>query len=397
VKVALVHDYLNQMGGAERCVLQFLELFPDAPLYTSLFDPRRVDPRFAKADVRTSFMQKLPFARDHYRAFLPLFPLAFESFDLRGYDLVLSCTTAWTRGILTDPETCHVAYVNTPMRFGWRPADYLESGDVPRLLRPAFHLLMHHFRNWDLACQARTDHFIANSQNVARRISKFYRRGSTVIHPPVSVGRFALATGRGEGYVAVSRLKSYKRLDMVVEAANRRRAPLTVIGDGPDRERLARMAGPTVRLLGRVPEAVLSEAIRGARALIVATEEDFGIAPLEANACGRPVIAFSRGGVLETVIPANGYPPWLSVDPGWNAAHPAPTGVFFHEQTVDALCRAMEDLEAHTFDPEKVRAHAAGFDDAVFRDKIARFVEDALDQHRRRYRTLSERDRMEQP
>lgn len=388
MKVALVHDYLNQMGGAEHCVLQFMQLFPDAPIYTSLFDPDRVDPRFARADVRTSFLQKLPFARRHFRAYLPLFPLAFESFDLRGYDLVLSCTTAWTQGILTDPETCHVAYVNTPMRFGWRPADYLEAGDIPAIARPAFHILMHHFRNWDLAAARRTDHLIANSQNVARRIAKFYGRGSTVIHPPVSVAKFALAQGPGEGYVVVSRLKSYKRIDLVIQAANQKRAPLTIIGEGPDRARLTRLSGPTIRFVGRVSEAELARLVGAARALIVATEEDFGIAPLEANAAGRPVVALSRGGATETVIPANGYPEWLSTTPQWRTDHPHPTGVFFHEQTPEALAAALTDLETRTFEPASLRAHALTFDDAQFRRHIAEEVEKALSRHHARYRTL---------
>lgn len=388
MKVALVHDYLNQMGGAEHCVLQFLELFPDAPIFTSLFEPDRVDPRFRKADVRTSFMQHLPGVRNHFRRYLPLFPLAFESFDLRGYDLVLSCTTAWTKAIVTDPETCHIAYVNTPARFAWRPHDYLESGDVPRLLHPLYNLVMHHFRNWDVAATRRTDYLIANSQNVARRILKFYGRGSAVVHPPVSVTRFALAEGPGDGYVVVSRLKSYKRIDLVVHAANRKQAKLTVIGEGPDRARLERLAGPTVRFTGRLSAADLARHVAQARALIVATEEDFGIAPLEANAAGRPVVAFARGGATETVIPANGYPSWLEATPEWTAANPHPTGVFFHEQTPEALAAALTDLESRTFDPAALRAHALTFDDAEYRRKIAACVDEALRRHHARYRTL---------
>jgi glycosyltransferase involved in cell wall biosynthesis len=370
VKVAIVHDYLNQMGGAERCVLQFLELFPGAPVYTSLYEPDRVDPRFRSADVRTSFMQKLPFVRNHFRMYLPLYPLAFESFDLRGYDLVLSCTTAWTKGILTDPETCHVCYVNTPMRFGWRQFDFLETGDVPSFARPLFWPFVHWLRVWDVACQSRVDAYIANSANVARRIAKFYRRDSDVVHPPVSTARFEVANGPGEGYLVVSRLRSYKRVDLVIEAANRRRAPLTIVGDGADRPRLERLAGPTVRFAGRVSDAELARLMRACRALVVAAEEDFGITPLEANACGRPVIAYGAGGVLETVEPAG----------------PAPTGVFFFERTADALARAMDTLEAGAFDPGAMRRHAETFDDARFREKMTRVIERAMGDHRERFR-----------
>jgi glycosyltransferase involved in cell wall biosynthesis len=386
VKVAIVHDYLNQMGGAERVVLQFMELFPEAPIFTSLFEPDRVDPRFSRADVRTSFIQRIPFVRNHFRRYLPLYPLAFEQFDLRGFDLVLSCTTAWTKGVLTDPETCHVCYVNTPMRFAWRPFDYLEVGDVPLVLRPLFHLVMHHLRTWDLSCEARVDEFIANSANVAHRIAKFYRRDSAIIHPPVATARFEMAAGPGEGYVVVSRLKSYKRIDTVIEAVNRRRARLTIIGDGSDRGRLEKLAGPTVRFAGRVSDAEVARTIREARALILATEEDFGIAPLEANACGRPVIAYSRGGALETVVPANGYPPWLAVT--GEAPGRQPTGVFFHEQTADALHAALQALESTAFDPRALRTHAESFDDAVFRRNVARFIEESWVRHCERFRTL---------
>ncbi|MBI4861485.1 MAG: glycosyltransferase [Candidatus Riflebacteria bacterium] len=388
MKIALVHDYLNQMGGAEKIVLLLMELYPEAPIFTSLFEPDRVHPAFSRADVRTSFLQRLPFVRNRFRWYLPLFPLAFEYFDLRGYDVVLSTTTAWTKGALTAPETCHVAYVNTPMRFGWRTSDYLEAEQIPGWLRPALHALMHGMRVWDYACQARVDRLIGNSQNVAHRIWKFYRRECAVIPPPVSTARFRLGEGPGDGFVVVSRLRAYKRIDVVIEAFNRLGLPLTIVGEGPDRAALQASARPNVRFVGRLDQEALDRELNRCRALVVPAEEDFGITPLEASACGRPVVAYSRGGALETVIPANGYPPHVANAAELTERLGAPTGIFFHEQTPEALVAAVQALDRHTFDPARLRSHAETFDDHVFKSRIKSFVESAFREHQDRFCTL---------
>src|SRR6266566_1837700 len=256
MKVALVHDYLNQMGGAERVVLAFHELFPNAPLYTSIYDPRRVDPAFQKIDIRTSFMQKLPLVKKHHQPFLPFYPFAMERLDLRGYDLVLSSSSAFGKGVITRPETMHICYCHTPMRWCWNYDEYVKREQLGRISRSVLPFFITGLRVWDQASAMRVDHFIANSPVVAERIQKYYRREAVIIPPPVEASRFPFdPTIESEDYFFIaSRLIPYKRIDLAIEACNRLHLPLLISGSGRDLERLQKLAGPTVRFLGRLPD-----------------------------------------------------------------------------------------------------------------------------------------------
>jgi glycosyltransferase involved in cell wall biosynthesis len=316
MKVALVHDYLNQMGGAERVVLALHEMFPDAPIYTSIYDPRRVDIAFQSIDIRTSFMQRFPLVTKHHQPYLPFYPFAMERLDLRGYDLVLSSSSAFAKGIITRPETIHICYCHTPMRWCWNYEEYVERehlGRIPRSILPFF---ISGLRVWDQTSSMRVDHFIANSPVVADRILKYYRRDAVVIPPPVEVSRFTFdPTTRPEDYfLIVSRFMPYKRIDLAIEACNLLQLPLVIIGSGRDENRLKHLAGPSIRFTGRLSDQEVLQYYTRCRALILPGEEDFGIAPLEAQASGRPVIAYAAGGALASVI---------------NNV----TGTFFHKQT----------------------------------------------------------------
>lgn len=354
MKVAIVHDWLANMGGAERIILIMHRIFPEAPVYTLVHNPDRLPDEFREIDVRTSFIQKLPFGQTKYQNYLPLFPTAIEQFDLSGFDLVLSSSTSAAKGVITRADTLHVCYCATPMRYAWDfYHEYLhETGGIKRLLMPWF---MNYIRLWDRLSADRVDRFIANSVNVARRIAKHYRREATVIHPPVDCRAFRMAEAEGEYFLVVSRLVPYKRVDLAVEACNRLHLPLKVIGDGSEYRRLKAQAGPTVEFLGRLPDAEVAGYYSGCKAFLFPGEEDFGITPLEAQACGRPVIAFGRGGALETVVPGE-------------------TGLFFPEQTAESLAEAIKAFEKLPFERKKIRRHAETFDNAVFMEKLQSYV-----------------------
>ncbi len=318
MKVALVHDYLNQMGGAERVVIAFHQMFPDAPIYTSIYDPQRVDPVFQEMDIRTSFMQKFPLVTRHHQPYLPFYPFAMESLDLRDYDLVLSSSSAFGKGVITRPETMHICYCHTPMRWCWNYREYVEREQLGGMARRVLPFLITGLRTWDQVSAMRVDHFIANSPVVAARIQKYYRRDAVVIPPPVEVSRFSFDPAiQGEDYfLIISRLIPYKRIDLAIEACNRLHLPLVIIGAGRDMERLKRMAGPTIRFLGRLSDEEVVHYYARCRAFLFPGEEDFGLTPLEAQACGRPVIAYGSGGSLASVVEGI-------------------TGEFFYEQTYD--------------------------------------------------------------
>jgi glycosyltransferase involved in cell wall biosynthesis len=358
MKVALVHDYLNQMGGAERVVLALHNMFPDAPLYTTIYDARRVDIAFQSIDIHTSFMQRFPLVKKHHQPFLPLYPFAMERLDLRGYDLVLSSSSAFAKGIITRPETMHICYCHTPMRWCWNYEEYVEREHLGSISRSILPFFISGLRVWDQTSSMRVDHFIANSPVVADRIRKYYRRDAVVIPPPVEVSRFTFdPTTQPEDYfLIVSRFLPYKRIDLAIEACNQLQLPLVIIGSGRDENRLKRLAGPSIRFTGRLSDQEVLFYYAHCRALILPGEEDFGITPLEAQASGRPVIAYAAGGALASVIE--------------NV-----TGTFFHKQTVENLVEVLASFDEQKYDPQTIYNHAMEFDQPRFQRRMQQFIE----------------------
>ncbi len=367
--VALVHDYLNQPGGAEKVVEVFTRLFPGAPLYTSTYDADSMPAYWRSVDIRTSYLQRLSSSVRLVQAFTPLYPSAFESFDLSSYDLVLSSTTTFAKGVITRPETCHVCYLNNTTRFLWMYHDYVRHERLPIGARSALPWLTTRIRVWDYVAAQRVDAFIAGSYNAARRIWKYYRRESDVLQPPIDTSAFVPRPQHSDYFLILARLKPYKRIDLAVEACTRLGLPLRVVGDGPDRSRLERMAGPTVSFLGRLPDQAVADQLASCRALIWPGEEDFGLAPLEAQAAGRPVIAFQAGGALETVVAGE-------------------TGIFFPEPTVASLVEALSSF-TDRFDPDTLRRHALTFDRAVFIERMYALLSCRYDEHQTTMRRLS--------
>ena len=363
MRVALIHDWLTGMRGGERCLEVFCELFPDADLFTLLHVPGSASPVIENRRITTSFLQRLPGVEARYRALLPFFPLAVERFDLRGYDVILSSSHCVAKGVRVPRGTLHLCYCFTPMRYVWDRYDDYFGARAPwavRLLMPPVAAAL---RLWDRRTARRVHHYIAISRFVADRISRCYGRDAEVVYPPVNCQRFRLSEDAGEFYLVVSALTPYKRVDLAVEAANRLGVRLVVVGSGPEERRLRALAGPTVEFLGWRADAEVAELYARCRALLFPGVEDFGIVPLEAMASGRPVVAFDQGGARETVIP---------LEQGMES----PTGLFFHEQTVDALAGAIRRFEAsaHRFVPKALRAHAEAFDRPLFKERIAAYV-----------------------
>jgi glycosyltransferase involved in cell wall biosynthesis len=358
MKIAIVHDYLNQMGGAERVVMAFHNIFPDAPIYTTIYDPKRVDPAFQKMDIRTSFMQKLPLVTKYHQPYLPLYPFAVERLDLRGYDLVLSSSSAFGKGVITRPETMHICYCHTPMRWCWNYSEYVEREQIGKMARRVLPFFITGLRIWDQTSSMRVDHFIANSPVVAERIQKYYRRDAVIIPPPVEASRFTFDPDiQVEDYfLIVSRFMPYKRIDLAIKACNQLQLPLVIIGGGRDEDQLKRMAGPTIRFLGKLSDAEVQHYFAHCRALLLPGEEDFGITPLEAQASGRPVIAYGAGGALASVIDGV-------------------TGAFFYEQTVESLVNVLTSFNEKIYDPRVIRNHALEFDTPRFHRRILQFIE----------------------
>jgi glycosyltransferase involved in cell wall biosynthesis len=356
VKVALVHYWLVGMRGGERVLEALCQLYPEADIYTHVYLPDSVSELVRRHRVYTSFIARLPRAASWYPYYLPLMPMALETLDLSAYDLVISSESGPAKGVITAPGSLHVCYCHSPMRYLW---DMKEAyfGDAGRLKRLAMAPLTHYLRLWDQASAARVDHFIANSHFVKQRIRKFYRRSATVIHPPVNVDGFTPGDGPEDYYLAVGQLVRYKRFDLAVAAFNRLGRKLVIIGDGTENRSLQRRAGPHVRFLGAVEGEQLVQYYRSCRALIFPGIEDFGIVPVEAMACGRPVVAYAAGGALETVIAEK-------------------TGVFFHEQTADALCQAVEALDTLLpgLDAAAIRQHAQSFNAARFANQMSAFI-----------------------
>lgn len=365
-RVALVHDWLTGMRGGERCLEVFCELFPDAPLFTLLHVPGSVSATIERRRIVTSFVQRLPGAARRYRQYLPLFPAAVSRFDLRGFDLVISLSHCAVKAVRRPPGAVHVCYCFTPMRYVWDMyGDYFGRGAglLTRLLMPPVAAAL---RRWDRRTQ-QIDHVVAISHHIADRVRRAWGREADVLHPPVEVARFRPAAGPHDYYLVVSALVPYKRVDLAVAAAQRLGRRLRVVGTGPEERRLRALAGPGVEFLGWRPDAEVAELYAGCRAVLFPGVEDYGIVPLEAAAAGRPTIALGRGGVCETMVALDG--------PG-----PAPTAVFFGEQTVDALADAMRRFEAAAdrFRPDALRRHAERFDRPRFAARLREYLDGRL-------------------
>lgn len=362
MRVALVHDWFTVYAGAERVVEQILRVLPQADVYALVDFLDGEERKFLQGKpVRTSFIQGLPKARKAYRKYLPLMPLAVEQFNLRGYDLVLSSSHAVAKGVIPDPDTLHVSYIHSPPRYVWDlQHQYLEEAALSKGLKSALARgLLHYLRLWDSLAGQRPDILVANSQYIARRIQKAYRRKAEVIYPPVDTDAFAVEQNKGGFYLTASRMVPYKRIDLIVEAfAQMPSRKLVVIGDGPEFPKVQAKAkgASNVQLLGYQPFEVLRDYMQKARAFVFAAEEDFGIAPVEAQACGTPVIAFGKGGATETVIPGE-------------------TGVFFSEQSIRSLIAAVEEFEGLSFDPLRIRKNAERFSAERFQREFVSLIE----------------------
>ena len=359
MKVAIVHDYLNQAGGAERVVAVLHRMFPKAPIFTTLFDPQEIGRPLADADVRVSWMRRLPNWRRNFRSFMPLYPLAVRSFDLSGYDVVITSSSAFAKGVRVPREALHLCYCYTPMRWAWSFDRYTELSAMSSSAKLAAKLTLPALRRWDTSTSRGVDRFVAISTEVSHRIRATYGRGSEIVFPPVDVKRFRVDRAVGDYFLVVSRLNAYKRIDLAVRAFNQLRLPLIVVGNGPDARRLRRLAGPTVSFAGRVSDAEAARLLARARALVVTATEEFGIAAVEAQAAGRPVIALRDGGVRETVVEGV-------------------TGAFYETPEVGALVDAVRSFDALAVDPAACVASARRFDTAHFRRGLIAVVERVL-------------------
>ncbi len=366
MKVALVHDHLIQNGGAERVLAALQAMWPDAPTYTLAYDKAHMAPEFGHRDIRTSFLQRIPGGLKRLRWFLPFMPTATESYDLSQYDVVISSSSAFAKGVITSPRSVHICYCHTPTRYLWEDTlSYLGELRAPWFAKSLLPGFLTWLRTWDRLAADRVDFFIANSETVKRRIAKYYRRDSTVISPPVDTERFSISTNPKKYYLVGGRLVDYKRYDIVVEAFTKLGVPLKVFGSGPAEKELRRIAGPNVEFLGRVSDDERARLFADAIAFLHPHEEDFGITAIESMASGRPVIAYRRGGATETVVDGV-------------------TGVFFDEQSWEELADTVMHFDASMFIPEKIRAHAEQFSTAVFRKAMQSFVREKWEEHKKK-------------
>ncbi len=365
MRVAITHDWLVTTRGGEKCLEAFCELFPNADVYTIVYLPDRVSSLLKSMNICASRLNAIPGIERMFRYGLPLFPRIIESFDLRSYDLIISSSHCVAKGIFPH-RALHISYVHAPMRYVWDMHDaYFDHAASP-LARIGMSIWRGYLQKWDVAASERVDHFLANSQNVAAKIRRLYGRQATVIHPPVDLKKFRLGNRQESYYLIVSALVPYKRIDLAISAFNEMRLPLKVVGEGPLRSRLERSAGSNIEFLGWVDDSILAELYGSCQALIFPGEEDFGIVPLEVQACGRPVIAYAKGGALETVIPAQADAESVGLA----------SGVFFSEQTPAQLIQAIELYQKlqGRFNSEKIRDHAAQFSLQRFKDQILEYV-----------------------
>jgi len=360
-RVALVHDFLLDVRGAERVFLALCDLFPDADLFTAVYDERGTEGRFADRRPATSFLQRVrPDART-FRALLPLYPYAMEALDLRGYDLVISSSSAWAHGVIADADAIHLCYCHNPFRYAWNAREATLTKYDP-LRRAVLGFVFQRWRQWDWIAAQRVDFYAANSETTRKRVKRYFGREADVLYPPVETTRFAPGPV-GSDYVVLSELMPHKRIDLAVEAFNRLELPLTVVGNGPDARRLRRIAGPSIRFTGRVSDDEAAALLSSARALVVTATEEFGIAAVEAQAAGRPVIALREGGVRETVMEGE-------------------TGVFFERPEPASLVEAVRGFDPLAVDPQACVDNAARFDVSHFRHGLRALVNRALEEER---------------
>lgn len=367
LKIALVHEWLVDHSGSEKVLEQILQVFPQSDLFSMVeFLPEELKYFIQHKPVKTSFIQRLPFAKKKYRNYLPLMPFAVEQFDVSSYDVVISNSHAVAKGVISHSNQLHICYCHSPIRYAWDLYhQYLRESKLDRGLKGFFaKLFLHYIRNWDLSTVNRIDYFIANSNYIAQRIRKVYGREATVIHPPVDIESFSFHPQKEDFFLTASRFVPYKKIDLIVESfAQMPDKKLVVIGDGPDFEKVKAKAGSNVELLGFQPFDTLKHYMQRAQAFIFAADEDFGIIPVEAQACGTPVIAYRQGGVLETVVEGE-------------------TGFFFNRQNVNEVIRAVQQFEKMKFQliPEKIRTNAEKFSHDRFRKEFEQFVESKLRQ-----------------
>lgn len=356
LKVALVHDHLVQDGGAERVLRSLMRVYPDAPIYTLLYDPRKMGPDFAGKDIRTSVFQRIPLLRRHYKFLLTWIDWAFRRFNFSKYDLVVSSASGWAKGVRTGSGTLHVCYCHTPIRYIWSQGEtYIAETGYPAPLKAVFRVMRPWFKRKDLRAAAGVDDYVANSGYVAERIKKYYGRESTVIYPPVDTSQFDPSANRDDYFLVATRLEPYKRVELVIEAFNQLRLPLKIMGSGTDESRLKKLAGPTVEFTGRVSDAERKELFGRAQAFLNPQEEDFGITAVEALASGTPVIAYGKGGAAEILT--------------------AGTGILFSEQTAAAISQAVTSFDRSQFDSAVLRRRAEDFSAERFERELSGHIE----------------------
>jgi glycosyltransferase involved in cell wall biosynthesis len=356
LRIAVFHDNFAQMGGAEKVAEEIYNLLPGASLHSTISVPEILSRGLQQTNIKTSWMQYLPGLRRHFRHYFLFYPLAVESVDLSSYNLIVSSCFGYAKGVRKRKDAIHVCYCHTPMRWVWRYENYSERAGFGPLSRRLLPLLLSALKRWDLRAARRPDYFIANSEAVAKRIKTSYGRDSIVIPPPIDVSRFQPGTVQEDYYLVLSRLVAYKRIDLAVEACTKLNRKLLVVGDGPDRARLEKIAGPSIRFLGRQSDEAVARYAARCRALLFPGEEDFGMTPLEVNAAGRPVIAFRAGGALETVVEGR-------------------TGIFFDQPEASSLMQAMKNFESCNWNAQELCAHAAKFDRALFANRLMGYLQ----------------------
>jgi glycosyltransferase involved in cell wall biosynthesis len=365
MRIAIVHHWLVSQGGGERVVETLASMFPEADIFTLVASPKGVPQGLQNRQITQSFLARLPFSTRIYRHLLPLYPMAVEHLDLSSYDMVISSDAGPMKGVIIAPEAIHICYCHSPMRYVWNK--YREyRNELSGIAKYAFSLSAHYVRGWDFSAAQRVTHFLANSNNVAARIRQYYSRESTVLYPPVDTSKGFLAESIGDHYLTVGRLVAYKRIDLVIAACNRLGRKLRVIGTGPEERHLRAIAGRTIEFLGPADSTTLWREYAHCRALLFAAEEDFGMVPVEAQSCGRPVIAYGKGGALESIVQGSGSP-----------ASGLSTGLFFYNQSAHALSNAIIDFESRErqFHPPAIREWARRFDSTHFVTRFREFLE----------------------